>query len=538
MATRILLKILTVGAILFPTAWSDPTQMAQKRLVGKVGPREQEKSHLENEKGLPYYKNCQNMSMSASPNPCPDIVEKKLHSLREIEAIASTLQAQQSQNFQAKLQKRIEGVVKSKIFQIRKLKACNSKDLNWFISRKLDWGEAKEVCKKQLEEILHNVEKNWSPMRINLALSQPLVKEDRIIAQRSSWFDNKPSHFISDFARLPRLTSEETKQAENLYLENISSVPLKHFTPNQLKKMLKERTLYKEIPQNNGFLSSQEEEQLLNQQRDFQQQARNQYLEIMNNVPLLGHLKSGTPNEAELDDALSEIEKKLNNFLKKVSRPSPDIGLLLSFEPLVEELLQENNNYCHIAENARLKEVKSDRFKNYAMMGAGVLSAISCFIPGPVGASVCLTASLALSGWGYHEAASAKQDSLGQVLTGKEFETIAELDQKAREEFLAKIVFPLAAWGTTAVPARAASTGIKRIVSNIKSGDKTLPNLSTQISKQKNRLLISYNTLLKQKSPEEQNIIMQAILGMEGKGFQKDTIIKKISMAIGRCRTK
>ena len=58
----------------------------------------------------------------------------------------------------------------------------------------------------------------------------------------------------------------------------------------------------------------------------------------------------------------------------------------------------------------------------------------------------------------------ATVESLGRALTGKQFETLAGVSEKEREEILAKLGVPLGAFGTTAVPARAASGAIARAI--------------------------------------------------------------------------
>ncbi|MCZ0932397.1 MAG: hypothetical protein OXJ52_04500 [Oligoflexia bacterium] len=69
---------------------------------------------------------------------------------------------------------------------------------------------------------------------------------------------------------------------------------------------------------------------------------------------------------------------------------------------------------------------------------------------------------------------------------------MAGLDEKEREEFLAKLFLPLGAWGTTAVPARTASTTVTKVVKKLKakkaskSGEKNHenPNPAEKDSKQ------------------------------------------------------
>ena len=66
---------------------------------------------------------------------------------------------------------------------------------------------------------------------------------------------------------------------------------------------------------------------------------------------------------------------------------------------------------------------------------------------------------------------------MGRALTGKEFETMAELNKKERDEFLEKVLLPTAFWGTTAGTARAVRgwlRGSKAGTGRKKLGEKSL----------------------------------------------------------------
>ena len=165
-----------------------------------------------------------------------------------------------------------------------------------------------------------------------------------------------------------------------------------------------------------------------------------------------------------MEQAFSEMEGKLKDFLEEAKDPEADMGLLLSFTPLVEEILKEDQGYCLVAEEARIQAKKDESFNNWLMMGVGALAAIPCFISGPIGASVCLAGGMGIGIWGYEESRVAREESLGRALTGSQFETISGLSDRERELFLAKLFLPLGAWGTTAVPARAASKMISKTV--------------------------------------------------------------------------
>ena len=122
---------------------------------------------------------------------------------------------------------------------------------------------------------------------------------------------------------------------------------------------------------------------------------------------------------------------------------------------------------------------------------------------------------------------------------------MAGLKEKEREEFLAKLFLPLGAWGTTAVPARAASGALARAVkgANTRTGGKTTTGNASQrvkelVNTQKDRLLTVYNSILKSKPAEEQEVIMEAIVGMESKGLAEKTISERVRTAIGKCKIK
>ena len=259
-------------------------------------------------------------------------------------------------------------------------------------------------------------------------------------------------------------------------------------------------------------------------------------------MPVLGYLKSESPNRTEWGEAFSKVEENLQVLLEKAH--DEDMGLLLSFGPLVKELLKEDKSFCLPAEKARIQAEKNESLKNWALLGAGVLSAVPCFMTGPIGAGVCLTAGMTLGVVGHGMAKRATEESFGRLLTGEDFETIAGLEGKAKEEFLAKLFLPLAAWGTTAVPAKAFGATVSKAIRNrtgqssSRAGRSSNSLNSPVTTAQKSRMLRTYSSLLKNKSTEEQNVIMSAIRGMESKGLDKEKISAKISQATKQCRVK
>ena len=314
---------------------------------------------------------------------------------------------------------------------------------SFFKKRDIKWSP--EKCRKNNEELISSIKKNWPEMRIQLALSRPALREDRILSDKATWLDSTPSHPVSKFDSLSPLTSEEKSKAEQIYVENLSEVALDQLTSEELKDRL-----YNGFPTllsgERGF-TSRDQARLRESLKDFRREAKDSYFQIISEMPVLGYLKKGNPNEEEIDKALSKIEDELGDFLAELKNPKVDMGMLLPFKSLVEGLLSENKSYCMTAERARVEVAQKENLGEGLFMGASVSAAIPCFITGPVWASVCLIAVAGVGGVGVNIAYQAREESFSRALTGKEFETMAELSEKDRELFLRKLFFSLIAWG-------------------------------------------------------------------------------------------
>ena len=409
----------------------------------------------------PQYESCKKVDLSSldpeeiSPSGkntnakfCFSCSTKEVFGFGELE---ETAQAIQSKTFMDKFRKRVIGQIESKIFQIKVLRACATGNRNWLSRQKVDWPLMKAVCKQKNKQLKSSIQTRWTEMRVNLALSQ--VNPDQIVTGKPH-LSFPLSHAISDFSSIPKLTKKEQKTVKKRWADKLAKTPLDKLTPSEFKSFF--------LKGKPSKLTTRDRHKLRKSTWKMQKEARDAYFEITSEMPLLGYLKTGNPKKKELDEAFTKMEENLSDLLKEAKDSEGDEGFLLSFKPLVEELLREDKDYCFVAEKARIKAEKDGSLKNWMMLGAGVLAAVPCFITGPVGASVCLTAGMALGVVGYKEAQSATKKSLGRALTGKQFETMAGLNEKEKEELLAKLFLPLGAWGTTAVPARAASGAIAK----------------------------------------------------------------------------
>ena len=417
----------------------------------------------------PQYENCKNMDLSSIA------LEEESSSLKDTQAefcitctikevfgfgeLKGTVQAVQFKAFMDKLRKRVIGQIESKIFQTKVLHACATGDRNWLSQQKVDWPLMEAVCKQKNKQLKSSIQTRWTEMRVNLALSQ--VNPDQIVTGKP-YLSFSLSHAISDFNSMPKLTKKEQKAIKKRWADKLAKKPLDKLTPSQFKAHFLKGEASK--------LTTKDRHELRKSTWKMQKEAKDDYFEITSEMPLLGYLKTGNPNKKELSEAFTKMEENLKNLLKEARDSKGEWALLLSFKPLVEELLREDKDYCLVAEKARIKAEKDESLKNWMMLGAGVLAAVPCFITGPVGASICLTAGVALGVTGYKETQSVTKKSLGRALTGKQFETMAELDEKEKKEFLAKLFLPLGAWGTTARVASGAIakavTGSRRVVSS------------------------------------------------------------------------
>ena len=487
-------------------------------------------------KAKPQYESCQDVDISSVKTHkgiktiktvaefCFTCFFKKNYGFEELKEAAD---ATQSKAFREKLQKRVIDQIESRISQAETLhRACVKKDRNYFSQKQIDWPLMKGVC-KQLKSELKTL---WPEMRINRMLSQ--VNADQIVPGNPD-LSFAPSHTVRDFSPMPKLTKKELEEVKRRWVNSLSETPLDKITPSDLRShVLEGRPLY--------HLTTEDQNRLRKATWDMQKKAKDSYYEIMSETSpplLMGYLKKGNPNRKELGEALLKVKKNLKKLLEKAKNPEIDMGLFLSFKPLVEGLLKENKDYCLAAEETRIQAENDGSLENWRMATGGIAAAAPCFIRGPWGALACLVANLALGAEGYRQAQVATVESLGRALTGKQFETLAGVSEKEREEILTKLGVPLAAFGTTAVPARAASKAVSTAVLKMKIGIEE--NLKSSISKlNRSRLLSSYNSILKARPAQEQNVIMEAITGMESKGMKPQIIAQRVRTAIGNCKVR
>ena len=367
---------------------------------------------------------------------------KNFLGITDIQKSLSPKDIEHAGEFRQKLQKRVIGQISARIFQMKKLKACVDFNSRWFpgwnILKAEDKTALKQQCQEQTSELKSAVKSRWSDMRVHLSLSAPRLREDRVIADRKTWFNSTPSHGMSEFASsLSPLTKAEKKAAEEKYIEALAKTKI--ISPEVLRHRLSNK-----LPLE---LSGQDMRRLKWEERKFRKESRKKYLQKVGELPILAYLNKSPPTGKELAKAIDKMEAQLQSMLEKVEAKDVDLGLLLSFNPLVEELLKEDKRYCLVAEAGRIEAEGDDRFENYALLGASLLSAVPCFAGGVVGRFFCFGGESLVGVKGYELAKEGMEASLGRVLTGKDYEKISNLEGRQRELFLEKLFLPLAVWG-------------------------------------------------------------------------------------------
>ena len=351
------------------------------------------------------------------------------------------------QVFKEKLKKRVIGLIQSKIAETERLKACMKGDKTWFTQKapKVDWSLMKAVCEKDKQALAKSIKSGWVDMRESLALTS--VNPDQIVTGKPN-LSFPLKHEVSSFGSIKKLTKTEKKQVKETWVRYLKKTALTNLTHSQFETaFLKEDGRF--LGQN---LSTNDLRNLRRNTRQMQKQSQDRYRQIVERMPLLAYLKTGDPNnQKDMDQAFSKMTNELKNSLKKIEDKDVDTGTLLAFKPLVEGLLKESKGgYCLIAERARQRAEKEESLKKVGLLALGVLSAVPCFVAGPVGSLACLGAGLGAGLTGYAVAKAHLKDSLGRALTGKEYERMADLAERDKEKFWELILLPTAGFGTTA----------------------------------------------------------------------------------------
>ena len=266
-------------------------------------------------------------------------------------------------------------------------------------------------------------------------------------------------------------------KAQNIYKNTLLEISLEKLSSDEFKKRLEQG---KPLQSSKGvILTNKDQGNLREALLDLRQESKENYSRAVSEMPLLAFLNKGNPGDTELETAFSKLENRFKKVLEEIKDPKTNTALLLAHESLVEELLGEDKSFCLVAELARQKVEKSEARKDNALLAGGLLSAVPCFVTGTLLSPACLASGAAFGALSVRVAGRKANQSMDRFLTGKDYETLASLEEQDKAMWMETALFPLAFLGTTARPvklllrtAQKALTAFKREVKTYFKKDK------------------------------------------------------------------
>ena len=376
-----------------------------------------------------------------------------------------------AKEFKERLRKRAIGQVMAKIYQSESTRACLISDEDWFAKKGAQMD--KELCTARTKELKQAVKDSYPEMRINMALRDAKLGGSASYGvQPFKMMDDTPSHTaLPDTVDIPPLTEEEKQIARDRHIEALSTLKLDKLSPEELAKQLRSKkklgsTKHHVTGINRKDLTNKDIDKIQDEQKRLREKSEADYLTMIAKMPFLAYLKDGEGKTRDIDQAFFTLSKYLTDFLKKLEDPEVDMAVLLSFNSLAEDLLQEDSKYCLAAEGATIDAKEDESFDDYALMGLGLASIVPCFIAGPVSLSACVTGGTAVGVAGYAEAKAAQRSALDSVLSGANLEKLSEWRANGQNAKIEAMLLPLAVIGApVATGLRVAKEGIKAVVS-------------------------------------------------------------------------
>lgn len=221
----------------------------------------------------------------------------------------------------------------------------------------------KAGCKEVRMEILNGIEENWNEMSLSLVLGF-----QRNSAVRYQFGAPAPDLFIHTRTRHPfggrvRVNDKIRDEAQKIFSKKLEELG----------------------PQMNEGL------------RDYLQDTYSKrYNEALNRAPIMALVDSPTPNPDEIIEAIDEM---IENNEKMLEREF-DAGDLAGFYPLMEMMVEENPQYCTIAEHLVDEKLRKDQNTRYLQVGTAVALGGACLATGwsGLGMSLCFAAGTVMTG--------------------------------------------------------------------------------------------------------------------------------------------
>ena len=292
------------------------------------------------------------------------------------------------------------------------------------------------MSRPDCKNLVEGLESLWLNMRFYLAIANINTLDDSLVPVWDSFLNHEPSHLEP----VPSPGNEESLSIREIWKrEVLDPLPFSKKLPHNRRRL--ERLKRK-------ILGSP-------QARSLKEESQKKYFQILTSMPLLGHLSSETPSTYEVRNGFEKIHESLKHFLEEVndSKKAPDTT---SLAPLIKEILKETPEHCPAAETLAAEQSQNRIWGLGALVGISASLAVPCFFSSPLLLTGCLLGGLGLGTYGIWQSQNELDISRKMTLLGSEYQSLSELNGKENNVLIEQALLPLAFWGTTAVPIRAA----------------------------------------------------------------------------------
>ncbi|MCM2278907.1 MAG: hypothetical protein NDJ89_12600 [Oligoflexia bacterium] len=202
--------------------------------------------------------------------------------------------------------------------------------------------EARASCRAELGNLQAIIAMKWSDMRVALALSAPVYREDRLRDAVPTRLNPRAQHPFGDAVKMPPLGAQERQRA------------LERFA-RQEDRLRREFRLTRGgepfQPWSPAIFEQAEERFVLRGIERFRASEQDRYFALLGSLPLLAYLDTGTPGMAALGYALERIRGNSGELLAQLRRDGKDHPELYApFSALIESLLRAEPGLCSGAE--------------------------------------------------------------------------------------------------------------------------------------------------------------------------------------------
>lgn len=334
-------------------------------------------------------------------------------------------------------------VFDAKRLEIQIKRACALKDYK-FVQNKntqLKLSDIEAQCEAMTKETQKAIATHFSPMKVQLALANPELRERRLIADRKLWFSNEPEHLHRGLGTLPKLTAAEYRQAERIYLSNIDDISLRHGIQNASKALTSPKLVVEQT-----FAGKQS--MILNELEAAREIHKRNYQSYLTHVPELSYAASSQISPQDLAKIYETMEKTMDEGQKTLNQKTEydRWALHVRMTPMMENILSHRPDLCQAAELLK-RDAENEEWKDMAANAAfWALSSLPCLSTGFIGIGSCVILSLEASRTKITESLDKSKMILSKTFLGPSYVNYAELSSAEKQVLLNQMLLPLAFW--------------------------------------------------------------------------------------------